>query len=607
MKHILRILSIFLIAFCYAFSLHAQNLALSATASHSGGGAGTYGPQNYNDQVISTGTFGWVSTSGNPSTTSWIQYDWASAVTCSKIKVYCDNVTTRTLTGAAIQKWDAGTSTWVTLLTYSIAPTLVYEITFPTATTTKLRLTNLVTSGSQSSNPSINEIQVSLGAAYDLSPSAMVSPVNFCGDAAAPLTVRVTNNGSASMTGFNITAQMTGPLSGTYTRTAFSRTIASGASDTVIFTTGLNTLTNLGQYDFLIYLSHAQDTFRANDTLRSTLQVIGTPSAPAFTHSNAVCGSGPLKLHVSAVPNTGTFWYTTPTSPVASMLDTFITPPLYTSSATYYASRVRYDVNNVMGFTQGNTIYGGNGYNFMFDVKAGNTSLVLDSISFYNATGVTSSSYKIFYKVGTNIGFQTNSGAWTLGMSQTGYSMNGTGEVKLPCGNIIIPAGQTVGIYLFLESTYGYSKTVSQLASADVTIVSAASIVYGGLFGSLSTTSYQWTGKLYYRKLCMSGMLSTTVTMNPKPYGGDVVPDTKFQGMNNGGASYAPDIVGSRDTVSYKLNPPTGFSNSNFGSAWTISGMSFTTSGGIAPGAGDTMTTVPNGSNPGTLQFVPSV
>ncbi|MBX7206325.1 MAG: hypothetical protein K1X81_12950, partial [Bacteroidia bacterium] len=566
MKHKLLTLSFFLTAFFFALSSHAQNLALTATATHSGGGAGVYGPQNYNDQVISTGTFGWVSTSGNPSTTSWIQFDWASAVTCSKIKFYCDQVSTRTLTGGTIQKWDAGTSAWVSLLTFSVSPTLIYEITFPTATTTKLRITNLVTSGSQSSNPSLNEIQISLGAAYDLAPSAVLSPVNFCGDASAPLTVRVTNNGSASMTGFNITAQMTGPLSGTYTRTSFNRTIASGATDTVIFTTGLNTLTNLGQYNFLIYLSHPQDTFRTNDTLRSTLQVIGTPPNPSFTHASAVCGSGPLKLHVSAIPNTGTFWYTSLTSAIAGMNDTFITPPLYSPSATYYASRVRYDVNNVMGFSQGNTIYGGNGYNFMFDVRAGNTTLVLDSISFYNATGVTTSSYKIFYKTGTNIGFQTNSGAWTLGMSQTSYSMNGTGEVKLPCGNIVVPAGQTVGIYLFLESTYGYSQTVNQISNSDVTIPNAASIVYGGQFGALSTTSYQWTGKLYYRKLCMSGVLSTTVTMNPKPYGGDVVPDTKFQGMNNGGASYAPDIVGSQDTVSYKLNPPTGFSNSNFGS-----------------------------------------
>ncbi|MBZ0099781.1 MAG: hypothetical protein K8F30_11885, partial [Taibaiella sp.] len=54
----------------------AQNLALTATAAHSGGGATTYAATNYNDNVYNACNnlpWGWVTTNG------WIEYTWSTA------------------------------------------------------------------------------------------------------------------------------------------------------------------------------------------------------------------------------------------------------------------------------------------------------------------------------------------------------------------------------------------------------------------------------------------------------------------------------------------------------------------------------------------------
>jgi PKD repeat protein len=68
----------------------------------------------------------------------------------------------------------------------------------------------------------------------------------------------------------------------------------------------------------------------------------------------------------------------------------------------------------------------------------------------------------------------------------------------------------------------------------------------------------------------------------------------------------SPDVVGELDTVIYKLVPPGAFNNSNFGTSWTISALSFVTSFGAAPGVADTLTSLPSATADGTLRFVPS-
>src|SRR5690606_4705631 len=121
-------------------STHAYsqiNHALTATSTHSGGGAIAtgYGPNNYNDDIIPTAgnlPWGWVSTGG------WIEYTWTAPVTINSMVFYKDN---RPMTIADLQYWD-GTQ-YVSFYSYNSNVTPKDSISFPSITTTRLRMVNV--------------------------------------------------------------------------------------------------------------------------------------------------------------------------------------------------------------------------------------------------------------------------------------------------------------------------------------------------------------------------------------------------------------------------------------------------------------------------------
>ncbi|MEZ5017927.1 MAG: T9SS type A sorting domain-containing protein [Flavipsychrobacter sp.] len=156
MKRLLHILAIALIVVSYsgvAIGQTQTNLALSAVASHSGGGqtAFNFGPDEYNDGVISncgSQPWGWVSTNG------WIEYTWTTPQLVGKVIFYKDNRPMRTCT---IQYWD-GTQ-FQNIMNYNNNVTCIDSVTFPTVTTTRLRFTGV----GGSSNPNHREIEVYSG------------------------------------------------------------------------------------------------------------------------------------------------------------------------------------------------------------------------------------------------------------------------------------------------------------------------------------------------------------------------------------------------------------------------------------------------------------
>lgn len=161
------------------------NYALTATASHSGGGTnGTgYGPDNYNDQVIPTGTatpWGWVAGNSSSGTSMWIQYEWTSAVSINELYVYTVSTATRIMTACDVQYWD-GTA-WKTAKSFTLTAATEYSLEFPTVNTTRIRITNMTVSGTQSSNPNFREIECyynSFGP-NDVGIASIDSPYAFC-------------------------------------------------------------------------------------------------------------------------------------------------------------------------------------------------------------------------------------------------------------------------------------------------------------------------------------------------------------------------------------------------------------------------------------------
>ncbi len=123
------------------------NYATSATATSSGGGVTTYGPQNANDGKLETSQcspYSWLNTGGG-STTEWIQYTWSSSHTITKVHMDTSasandscSLSPYTVTGAQIQWWNG--SSWVTDGTVS-GQTNDWDYTFTSpVTTTEIRL-----------------------------------------------------------------------------------------------------------------------------------------------------------------------------------------------------------------------------------------------------------------------------------------------------------------------------------------------------------------------------------------------------------------------------------------------------------------------------------
>jgi hypothetical protein len=49
------------------------------------------------------------------------------------------------------------------------------------------------------------------------------------------------------------------------------------------------------------------------------------------------------------------------------------------------------------------------------NVTAGtSSSLIIDSLGFFNTTGFTASDFKIYYRIGTHVGFESNASSWIL-------------------------------------------------------------------------------------------------------------------------------------------------------------------------------------------------
>jgi len=197
-----------------ASSAYAQiNYARTATATHSGGGAGVYGPANYNDGVISTTTgtpWGWIAGTGG--TGMWMQYTWSSTVSINEWVIYGVENANRTMTAGEIQYWDG--SSWQRATTFSHTPTVqpwVLSVTFPTVTTTRMRLINMTVSGRQSSNPNFREIECYYNtyAPYDAGMAAIDSPFAFCAGT-KDIWVSVSNFGTAQIDTLTVNWELDG-------------------------------------------------------------------------------------------------------------------------------------------------------------------------------------------------------------------------------------------------------------------------------------------------------------------------------------------------------------------------------------------------------------
>lgn len=304
-----------------------------------------------------------------------------------------------------------------------------------------------------------------------------------CGDTASVFRLHLANFGSASgspvavgLTWQNLHTSQSGSQS------ASAAALGTCAPDSVDFVLPTQTA---GTYRLRAWSQAAGDLLPANDTATLVLSFLGTPTLLPL-HDTA-CSATALTLGAMADPQDTLFWYDVPVggSPIA--FGPSLLTPLLSTSTTYYAEAVRGDLffrDSLFTTLTSNVNWNGS----MIDLVA-HTSLVLDSFDLkINSLG--GQTVGLYTKAGSHIGFQTNAAAWTLRGTVPLLVTSSTSWTKVPLGGITMAAGDTLGLYFFLQnsaSTLSYQSAAQPLTRSD----SQLSILMGsGVSTGFSATFY---------------------------------------------------------------------------------------------------------------------
>ncbi len=596
-----------------------QNIATQATATaYTPDPNGLWNWTQINNNSFSTcgnqEAFIWTSTNGI-SGTEYMQFSWSSAKSMNKIRFHNAWNNTRNLTGADLYYYNG--STYVFWRTLSIAQACVDSASFPTITTTSIRLTNFrMTGGGQTSNPSWREIEIISAPStnYDAGVST-INQLNFCSNTQA-LTARVFNFGKLKLDSFRLHWS----LNGTPQATRYITSNLGSAKDTAIVLNPSFNFTNSTTYVFKFWTSRPNgnvDSVAANDTLNYTLNFYGNPPAPTTTNVNQ-CGIGRPTLSATTGTSTDTImWYTQSTGGTPFANGKTVLGPQISGTTTFYAQAFRFASKNSLsnGFT-GNivvsfnyTMHNGN----FFDVTP-TSALNIDSVTFriYNFT--TTTNYLLYYKTGTFNGSETNPSAWTLVNSGGGrvFSRNGQNFIKVSAKGLLLQGSTTYGFYFTIDPTTGGGNDIYMKGSTAPTSNSDLSMVGGkycyGLFGTNGFgPTYTIDCEFFYSKACINTTRAPlTVTVKPRPIGADIAKGSPFQGQFNVGDNTKPDVATGSKTNTYELVPPTGYTNAGHGSTWVISNVVARTRYGVVVPTTEYTAVAPANGNPGYIAFTPT-
>lgn len=579
------------------------NLALSATANHSGGGqiSTGYGPPLYNDNVIKTyntgGTYnwGWVSTNG------WIDFTWTAAKTITKVVFYKDN---RPMTTCVFQYWNG--STFVDFYTYSNSA-IQDSVTFSPISTTILRFRNVA----GSSNPNHREIRI-FGPTKpnDVGISAITKPL-----CSPTLTVTYSNIGINTVDSVKINWSVNGVLQ---TQNRYNTSMAPGTSKNVTLSPDYNFVDG-SNYDLKVWTSlpnNKVDSFNANDTARLSFRYLGPSGTP--TVSDVIkCGPGRAPLEATPIYQTDSIvWYDAATGGnLIARGKKALSPPLVLGTNTFYAQAFKIgSPSSLANAMSGTTILSGNtgSYNGTMINLTPLEDIVLDSfaITFYQSTP--NSTYEIWYRQGGYTGNERTPSAWTFVNSGAARIANVSGRnrgfLKFP--ELALTKGVAYSFYITTTPTTGNdlyaTGGTSTYANADLTIT-GGTYIYGQWASNGIYTNYNPDLTTFYRKVsCPSSRVACKVTVKPSPAGGAFIKGTPFTSpvLNSNGFKNNPDIVAAKDQLTYELTPPTGYANSGYNTTWIAKNLTLRTNSGRVLPSGYYTWSNP-GSGNGKITFTP--
>jgi PKD repeat protein len=415
---------------------------------------------------------------------------------------------------------------------------------------------------------------------HDIGIVALNSPQNLsCPSTKAKVQVIFTNYGLNSETNIPFYLKLgTTTISNTYTRT-----IAPTATDT--FTIGYINASTSGAYNLKVYSGMTIDNDRTDDTLIAAVN-LAQAATPKIKDTVKHCGPafGIYLPGASTTSNSSTYWFANDTTQkVLAKGDSLKASYLGSGTATYFAES-RFTNNYVLVKSAFSTARANKG-NF-FEIFSKRT-LTIDSFD-VNFSSTSTDSANIYYRKGTYFGFERTQSAWT---KLTEILVNGKGggnatRVPLPKGSTItLQPGITYGFYIESLAGVNYDTTgTSHIYSSNNDMTIKAGSAVADLFAKTGSVAVgrDWDGIVYYHipPPCNSPRISTTIDVLPSPNGSNVYKGVPFEGQFNAGDISSPDNICLGDTNTYQISAPKGFSNSDYGKSWTISGFSFKTARG---------------------------
>lgn len=445
--------------------------------------------------------------------------------------------------------------------------------------------------------------------------ASSITPFNFCSSTQA-LTARFSNFGTTRIDSFRIYWTLNNVLQ----TPRFVTSSLSSGTDTGITLNSSVAFSNNTQYKFKIWTSRpngATDSVGLNDTLNYTLNFLGNPSPPSTTNI-AQCGVGKPRLTATpAVGSDSILWYDASSGGNMLGVGRSILGPYITSTKTFYAMAMKFGSTSTVstGFG-GTTIITGVTSQFngaMFNVNCANTVLV-DSITFKLWNNNPGTNYRMYYKTGTHVGFETNAAAWNLINSGQirFFNSGGINYAKVSAKNLILAGGTLYGFYITTDPSAGggndiYVTNGAQSASnGDITITGNRAIA--GLFASQGVYS-TWSINVEFsiKKTCSNSTRSAlTVVVKPRPTGSDVFKGSPFLGQFRIGDMSKPDVAEIGKKITYEMQAPTGYLDADYNNTWRITAITATTRYGVTVASTEYNPIPPSSSGPGKIEFTPT-
>ena len=159
-----------------------------------------------------------------------------------------------------------------------------------------------------------------------------------CGDSTATVAVIIKNYGLDPQTGFDVHADLTGVVTTLLTET-YSGSIASNTTDTVYFSTTVNTYVG-GTLNIAAYTSLPGDQYNDNDTILGSFEFLTHPATPAIASPQTVCDNNVMITGIPADTTEVLVWFDQPSGGNMLFVGNTFSPALISDSVFFAESHL---------------------------------------------------------------------------------------------------------------------------------------------------------------------------------------------------------------------------------------------------------------------------